>query len=786
MARHRGLLMDPSKKSGCSGLWEGLPFSFRLAWLPLPLLAVAVVWLWASGSRTAYASPLVANVLNCATRTLASLVIMLMAGGAFLRGGARSMLWFGCGVAIWGSSGAMATAMLKHEPNLSVTISSIGLALMAFCHLAGVLSSRTPLKTIRGAWLAFGYLASFAVVGLVIGAVFAGWVPEFFVQGEGGTLVRHVALGWTVVMLLMAAWLLWRRNQPQPSHFVRWYFLALLLVATSVAAMSLERQSNSAMAWVSRAAMYLGGLYMLLAAASSVRKSGLWGVSLESALRKAEQHYQDLLALAADGVLVHELPGPIAEGAIDQANPALCHMLGYEAEELKGMTLSDLMAPGEGPAVPPTAALVPRDTPLRSERMLLARDGRRIPTEIHTRCFERDGRLMAMSVIRDFTERRQSEEALRRSEALANSAVQVAGLGIFEHDHRSDVITFSPIMRELLGFDSEQEITIAAIVEQVLPEDRPALAEAIRRAHEPAGDGKFEIDYRVPLPGNRIRWICARSQTFFEGEGSRRRPVRTVGAARDATERNELQGALENLVEERTRRLQELVSELEHFSYTIAHDMRAPLRAMKGFAEIAQVACENDERVDYLKKISSSAERMDCLITDALNYSRTMRQEFPLTEVDTGELVRGILDTYPEFQASRAHIRIDGQLPVVLGNKAGLTQCFSNLLGNAVKFVRPGEMPEIRISAEEGGGRVRIWVKDKGIGISECMLPKVFEMFMRESNRYEGTGIGLALVRKVAQRMGGTVGVESEEGKGSGFWLELCKDRQHLCTRLRV
>src|SRR5262249_34561557 len=155
------------------------------------------------------------------------------------------------------------------------------------------------------------------------------------------------------------------------------------------------------------------------------------------------------------------------------------------------------------------------------------------------------------------------------------------------------------------------------------------------------------------------------------------------------------------------------------------------------------------------------------LITDALNYSRLVRQELPLTDVGTGGLLRGMLDSYPELQPSKAHIQVEGELPVVLGNEAGLTQCFSNLLENAVKFVKPGQKPQIRVWADEREGWSRIWVEDKGIGISKEMLPRVFDMFSRGSKSYEGTGIGLALVRKVAQRMGGRAGAESEEGNGS-------------------
>ena len=230
---------------------------------------------------------------------------------------------------------------------------------------------------------------------------------------------------------------------------------------------------------------------------------------------------------------------------------------------------------------------------------------------------------------------------------------------------------------------------------------------------------------------------------------------------------------------ERTARLQELVAELEHFSYTITHDLKAPLRAMRGFAQMAGDSCGESDAKPLLEKIASAAERMDRLIEDALSYSRTVGQELPLEDVDTAALLKGILESYPQFENSKADIAFQEPLPVVVGNKAALTQCFSNLLWNAVKFVRPGQKPEIRIWASEvptsdgSPDWVRIWVEDNGVGICKEMLPRVFEMFSVGSKDREGTGIGLALVRKVVQRMGGRVGVESEPGKGSRFWFEL-------------
>jgi PAS domain S-box-containing protein len=151
---------------------------------------------------------------------------------------------------------------------------------------------------------------------------------------------------------------------------------------------------------------------------------------------------------------------------------------------------------------------------------------------------------------------------------------------------------------------------------------------------------------------------------------------------------------LERLVAERTAKLREMVAELEHFSYTITHDMRAPLRAMQGFAELfaeACVGCQAQDAQRFLRRISTSASRMDSLIVDALNYNRTVRQELPLEPVDLAVLLRGMLDSYPELQPSKANIEVPPRIPPVMGNEAGLTQCFSQPPGqrHQVRKARP-------------------------------------------------------------------------------------------------
>jgi signal transduction histidine kinase len=229
-------------------------------------------------------------------------------------------------------------------------------------------------------------------------------------------------------------------------------------------------------------------------------------------------------------------------------------------------------------------------------------------------------------------------------------------------------------------------------------------------------------------------------------------------------------------VKERTGELTELVGELEAFSYSLTHDLREPLRAMQGFARLLELECAGQlsgDGQEYISRIVTAAYRMDRLVQDALNYSVIARKEFELTAINLDEFLRGILETYPSFQPPRAEVLLEGSFPQVLGNEAAFTQCISNLLGNAIKFVAPGVTPIVHIRAERTSDRVRLSFRDNGIGIAPKQHGRIFDIFQRLNQDYEGTGIGLAIVKKAVERMGGKVGVESQPGQGSTFWLEL-------------
>lgn len=235
---------------------------------------------------------------------------------------------------------------------------------------------------------------------------------------------------------------------------------------------------------------------------------------------------------------------------------------------------------------------------------------------------------------------------------------------------------------------------------------------------------------------------------------------------------------LEQAVRDRTVELRESTSQMEAFSYSVSHDLRAPLRAMQGYAETLLQDWGDRapaEARSHIEKIIQSGARMDRLILDVLTYSRTSLSQMPLSRVDLEGLVGDMLAQHPEFQPPRARIEVKGPLAPVAGHAATLAQCLFNLLQNAVKFAPPGQVPVVGIRTESLGDTARIWVVDKGIGIPPEDHEKIFGMFEKgkAGNGYPGNGIGLAIVRKAVDRMGGRAGVESEPGQGSRFWIEL-------------
>ncbi len=410
--------------------------------------------------------------------------------------------------------------------------------------------------------------------------------------------------------------------------------------------------------------------------------------------------------------------------------------------------------------------------PFQEEYRLVQKDGSVRWIDARGRCqLDADGRpALFPGVAVDITDRKVSEhaaqEAAGRFHVMADSMAQK----IFTADPTGGIDYYNRAWSEFTGRPLE-ELTGTGWRKVVHPEDEERTVHLWSKAV--AEGAIFEHELRLRRSDGTYRWHLSRAHAVRDPAGA---VMRWIGSTTDVDDQRRSREQLERMVEERTENLKASVAELEAFSYSISHDMRAPLRAMLGFSEILQeeYGPELDEQANrFLHRIRAASARMDHLIQDVLSFSRISRGELPMEPTDPLVLIRELIESYPNLRASQIGILLPQEMPLVLANSAALTQCVSNLLGNAVKFVEAGVKPVVRISAQVASGRVKIWFKDNGVGIKEEDSRRIFEIFQRVDRSHEGTGIGLAIVKKAAERMGGTVGVESKPGQGASFWLDL-------------
>jgi signal transduction histidine kinase len=287
------------------------------------------------------------------------------------------------------------------------------------------------------------------------------------------------------------------------------------------------------------------------------------------------------------------------------------------------------------------------------------------------------------------------------------------------------------------------------------------------------GEKLHEYEARLKHKDGSIRYVSINSSGRWNGS----KFLYTRCFTRDITERKHAAELLEKTVAERTAQLQEIVGELEAFSYSISHDMRSPLRAMQAYAS-SVIEDYRDKPLDaegqmLLGRIQRAATRMDSLIRDVLAYTKVTKGEIILKPVPLAPLVEDIIDQ--QFYRQKSSVAA-GELETVLGHEAYLCQCITNLLDNAFKFMANGTAPRVRIETQRISVEwVRVSVSDNGIGIHPDHRNRIFKIFGRvySEKQYAGTGIGLAIVEKAVIKMGGLIGFDSEPGQGSTFWFNL-------------
>ncbi len=486
-------------------------------------------------------------------------------------------------------------------------------------------------------------------------------------------------------------------------------------------------------------------------------------VHAEEALRGAEERNRSLLAAAADGVWIH------SNGRIEYVNDALVNMLGYDrAGEIVGHDVYEMFPAEEREALRARVMYTTTKglaTPV-TQAVMLRRDGSRIQVETTAASYWQTGRPWSIAIIRDITERKQAEALLRLAASVFDSAAE--GIMITGRDDK--VISVNPAFTEITGYSAHEVIGKSPWMFQSSEHPRTFYT---RMWSSIAETGRWNGEIRDRRKNGEICWLLLSIKAIRNERGE---VIQHCAIFADITQRKAAEAALMQLNAELEDRIAQRTAELESFSYSVSHDLRAPLRAITGFSAIVldkNEAILDAESVDCLRRIWAGAERMALLIDDLLNLSRVSRQEMHRCDIDLSDLAGKVIGALKQSDSGR-----DVRAVVAAGMTAnadpGLARILlENLLGNAWKFTsRTGEA-RIEVGRCEGSAEAVYFVRDNGAGFDMQYVHKLFQAFQRlhTDSDFEGSGIGLSIVQRIVARHGGKAWAEGRKGEGATFYF---------------
>lgn len=505
----------------------------------------------------------------------------------------------------------------------------------------------------------------------------------------------------------------------------------------------------------------------------------------EESLRLSEERYRSLVTATTATVWVTD-----AQGGFTEAQPMWEAFTGQPWEEHQGYGWSKMLHPNDMDRMVETwrNAIQNGQPYFNVGRIFHAGTGEYRYCEAHASPIKNsDGAVREwFGTTVDVHDRRITEIELLAQHALTERILETMLDGYILADGTGQLLDVNPAYCELVGYEADelrsmniQELEAALPQEEI--EERIARIVLVGRmrfetAHRHR-DGR-QIDLDVSITALPPEMGEAPSIAAFVRDISERKQAET--ALRQSEESlRELNATLERRVMERTAELAETNAELTAFAHSVSHDLRAPLRAMEGFAaalaEDYGVQLEHAGR-EYVQHIVDSAKRMDTLVNDLLAYSRLGRSEVRMQEVGLEKIVTDALGQLAaDIEDCGAKVEFTKGMPTVLGHKSTLVQIVTNLLSNGMKFVAPTEQPRLKVwTQRDDDGKLRLWVEDNGIGIDPDYQDRIFRVFERLHGieSYPGTGIGLAIVARACERLGCRCGVESQLGQGSRFWVE--------------
>jgi PAS domain S-box-containing protein len=377
-------------------------------------------------------------------------------------------------------------------------------------------------------------------------------------------------------------------------------------------------------------------------------------------------------------------------------------------------------------------------------------------------------------------ERRQAQDALLSSEERYRSLVELSPDALFVQDDEKMVFINSAGVK-LFGASGPGDLVGRPVRDRIHPNDWSCFQQHLQRMHSEARAVSFLEHKMVRLDGSTVDVEVAAAPLVFAGRSAAQVIAHDISGRKEAeAEIRSLNVDLERRVTERTAELEAANKELEAFSYSVSHDLRAPLRHIEGFIEILQgtkARSLDEESRSYLETIATSAKQMGRLIDDLLTFSRTARAELRKTKIGLGELIQAAIRDLRREVENRQVEWVIAELPEVQADPALLRQVMANLIGNALKYTRKCDQARIEIGAQSQPMEEIIFVRDNGVGFDMRYVHKLFGVFQRlhRAADFEGTGVGLANVRRIIHRHGGRTWAEGELNRGATFYFSLPK-----------